>query len=1101
MNTENAYRELLKHLGRVRSAWRANAALRGLLLAAFVSPLPVLAGVYAGAAGWWRAALTAVSAAVAVSLLFLKILYPLLRPLNARDAARLLERRDPALEERLSSAVELRRELRAERPRFARPLLDALVADAADKARAAPASRALNLRATARTAAIAAAFFVLYAAGYISHPVALSQIMRFVAPPYLPAPEVYAIAWVSGDALLPTGGGVTLRARLTGDVDGAPEVTLEREGLDPVVRAMTRRRGLEFSLKLDNVQGDTLYTVRYKKARSRAHRIRTVDPPRIDMLTVRLIYPKHTRIPAETRENAGDLAAPYGTRVELRLKSSSPLRNAFLKINGRRVPLQIKDATTAKGEINITKDVSYTLHLTDRHGFANTNPPAYAVHVLPDAPPELELLIPEGDLTLKRAQIVPVRGRASDDYGIAQITLHYRIQGSARAGRIVLANASGPDAVFENQVDLSKIAGPGDTIIYYAAAADNDPFFGPKSARSATLRITILTQLEEYGDIEAQTDDIIARLAAGVSQADAAAEDFDAIARDLANSSDADQVSSDDIQRNIEQWRQLDADLNEVSDLMRENMSRMQENDFYSFDILQKYDMIQDLLNEVMTGEMRELLDRIQKNLEQMELGEMSREELEAMMMDQEQLLRTLDKQLKRLQRLQAEQKLDALAARLEDIAARQERALERTGKLDSGDSLETGSIAQDEQQLASETEDALQQLENLGRDFSELDPETGGRLGKMAGQCRGKKPHQNMRSAADNLLTGKIPEAEQNEKDAYNAMLALSRGVKEENETFSMRMDEKTREKITGVLYKILNLSRAQEVTLGRTGDVTQRPRPQFGPGEAETVRAETRFQRDMSRELAANLAELAALSVAVRPSLEGDALHAVDELNAALESLKQNQPADVYPHVRNSYVTLNRIALALLEARSGQGQGGQGGMEQFMEQLRALADAQEGVNSRTPQLGGSMPGLQALALEQRLVREGLNRLREQKPGGQMPQQLDDTLDSVEDEMQQVEEHLGKGRADEDVQHLQSNVLREMRDATLSQSKEDPEKRKAELGRKYDPPKPEALDIEAPPSLPPDILREIMSLKRESRVPGFEQAIDNYYRELMELK
>lgn len=1097
MNTEQGYRELLSRLGRVRRAWRANAALQGLLLTLFAAPLPVLIGLYAGADGWLRAALTAVSAAAGASLILIKVLYPLLRPLNARDAARLLERRDPALEERLSSAVELR----GEQARFSRPLLDTLVSDAAQKAGAVPLRRALNLRATTRAAALAAALFVLYAAGYISHPVAFSQIARFVAPPYLPAPEVYAIDWVSGDALVPTGGRATLRARLSGDVTGAPEVLLEREGLDTVTRAMTRGRGLSFTLTLDNIQGDTLYTVRYKKARSRAHRIRAVDPPRIDVLTVRLIYPKHTHIPAETRENAGDLAAPLGTRIELNVRASSPLKNAFLMIDKKRVPLKLINPQTAAGELRVTKDVSYTLHLTDRHGFTNASPPAYAVHMLPDAPPELELLIPSGDLTLKRADIVPMRGRASDDYGITQITLHYRIQGSARAGRIVLAGASGPDAVFESQWDLSKIAGPGDTIIYYVSAADNDPYTGPKSAQSATLRVTILTQFEEYNDIEAQTDDIIARLSASVSQAESAAENFDNIARDLASGKSDQAVSKDDVQRNIEQWQQLESDLNDVSDQMRENMSRMKDNDYYGLEVLQKYDQLQDLMNEIMTDEMRELMARVQKNLEQMDLSQLSPEEFEAMQMDQEQLLRTLDKQLKHLQRMQAEQKLDALASRLEDIAKRQERALERTGRLSRGDRMGAGSIANDEQQLASETEDALEQLDNLSKDFDKLDPDTGNRLGKMLGECRGKGPHRSMRNASENLLSGEIPDAEQNEQDALNAMLALSKDVGRENETFSMRMDEKVKEKITGVLYKILNLSREQERTLDRTGGIAQRPSPRFAPGEAESVRSETRFQRDVSRELAANLAELAALTAAVRPSLEGDALFAVDELNAALENLKQNQAPGVYPHIKNSYVTLNRIALTLLEARSGMSQGGQGSMKQFMDQLRALADAQEGLNSRTGQLGGSLPGLQSLAVEQRLVREGLERARGQKPGGQQPDNLGEKLDKVEEQMREVEQHLNQGRADEEVQHLQSNVLREMRDATLSQSKEDPEKRKAELGKKYAPPKPEALDLGAPDALPPEIIREIQSLKKESRIPGFEQAVDNYYRELNNLK
>ena len=1108
-------KNLLRALSRVRRAWRANAALQGVLLAVACAALPVAAGVYAGAQGWWRAGLTVLAAVAAAAVLAWRVLWPLLRPLRHGDVSRLVERRTPELDQTLTSALELRDE--TARARFSHLMLDSLAERAARAAGSVPLSRVIDLRRTARIAVATLIVFAACAAFQAVRPAALSQFAQFVIPPYFPEPEVYAIRSVTGDLIMRRGGAVTIRTELEGDVSGAPTAVLERQGLDPVRRPMKQLRGMKFSVTVDPVDGDTDYHIRYKDKRSRTYHITTVDPPRVQVLRTTLTYPKHTRLPKDQRENAGDISAPYGTRVALDITATSPLKSAHLMLNGKKFPLTLEGKTRATGAFRILGDASYTVHLEDTHGFRNTSPPGYAVHAIPDAPPELEVRRPEGDMTLESAQITPVLGGAGDDYAVTAVNLHYHNETSGRSGSLRVPVEAGPTVSFQYDWDLNRVAEAGDTVSWYLTAADNDALTGPKTVRSAVLRISILSDERRYGETERETDRLIAELSTTVAEARDVAQTLQTTAQEMALQKDTppEQRAADaaELQRSFERLQSLQQELTDISEEMRENLQEMRENDLFTLDTLEKYRQIQELLDQVLTDEMKELMSKIQRNFEDMDLSNLDPETMDALM-DQESLMRNLDRQLERLRRMQAEQKLDALSRELTALAERQEKVLEQSqkladkqqqGQLGGEDRMALDPLALEEQRLAEELKRAMQRLDDTARELDELDPESGAQLDSLSGQCNSKNPNQSLRRAAGHLQQQQLPQAAEQEESAYKAMLALAKGVDEMNAGMSAHMSQAMKEKLTRILVKTVNLSKNQEQTLDMVDDLDARPKQQMSADEADAVRREARFQRDVTRDLAGNLAELSALSMAVDPNLSGDALRAAAFLDQALEKLKQNPRANVRVEVNNSYILLNRIALALLDAKNSAGQGkgaANSSMQQFMESLQSLADAQENVNSATQRLSSSgmpMPGMKALAAQQRMIRQELEGL-----GGDMESVGNSgaakRMQEIQDEMKTIEQELDQGQGGDDVQHIQSNVLKEMRSATLSLKKEDEdERRKAERGREdYETRAPEKLKAQDRPTLPPEILFELNNLKKEPRFPGFEKATDSYYRELL---
>lgn len=133
-----------------------------------------------------------------------------------------------------------------------------------------------------------------------------------------------------------------------------------------------------------------------------------------------------------------------------------------------------------------------------------------ALRLLRDRPPAVSLIEPDRDLVLAEAAgSIPVRARAVDDYGVADLTLHWvHSRGNGESfdfseGVWTWANEraidGGREATYElslSQLDLS----PGDLLHLRATARDRNDVTGPGLGVSATRLIRISTE-DDLSDV------------------------------------------------------------------------------------------------------------------------------------------------------------------------------------------------------------------------------------------------------------------------------------------------------------------------------------------------------------------------------------------------------------------------------------------------------------------------------------------------------------------------------------------------------------------------------------------------------------------------
>lgn len=1108
---KNFHRKLLRRLSGVRRAWRIHAVAHGIAFIIVCAGIPLIIGILAGAGYPWRQILLFISLVAALFFLINNIARPLFKTLRPDDVALFIEAKAPELKDRLVSAVQLLQEQEREEYRADASMLAALAAEADNAAEGVPLKRLFPLGKTAALVSGAAAIAVL-GATLCSRS---GGATAFVSPPYLPRRERVELAHVTGDVVAPAGGSVTISASFAEDLKTAPSLLIIREGLPPSETRMhsAPRDRREFRVLLRDLTGSLSYRVAYRDFRSRPYRIKVVEPPHILSLRMSLAYPAYTGLLPETKEENGDIQAPVGTRVRLEVTGSSPIGRAAIEFIGvRSTGMSLKGDRIAAGVFTVSGNGRYRVRLTDRYGFSNTDPPVYRIAAAPDQPPQIELLQPDRDVSIPKTTVISLKGTARDDYGVTRVTLRWRLLQSNHKGSAIVPVAAGPELTFDFPWDMNRVdATPGDAIEYSLTAADNCRAGGPHSSSTPPRRITLLSRVDDYKDIEATQKDWMQNLGNIIGEGNDIAEKFEAVNRDIASGKLTGGRKDQDVQRLVQREQQLEQESSQLSDSMKEVLSRMKENDLISPEALQKMSEISRLMDSVMTKEMRQKLESLQNSLQKMDLTGMDPQVMQQVA-DQRNIMNSLDHTLERLKRVLAEQKMDMLAKHLSELEERQKKVADRAadlkrketrGGLTPPDREEADRQSREESRIESEAADDLARMDDLSETMKDADPKLSDTMKQMSEKARADQLPQNLNGAAQSLRDNHMSAAENTSRKAHQTLREMADQMGAERDRYAQRLNDEVKRLIRAALEKTLNISDTQENIMDRAERLKNRSPDTLGSDETAPVAEAQQFAQSVTRRLASDIAHLTSLSGVVNVSLAGDTDAVADTMARAVERESKRQPGEAWSAMRQAYLGLNRVALSLAAARDAAGtMPASSEAEAFMRQLEQLAQSQQALNGQTGALGSGAPtsamldALRALAMQQRVIREGLSQLAQNM---RAMGKISDRLGNLTGEMEDIERQLAAGNAGQEVRRRQSAVLRRLQDATLAlrrDSRED-EKRRAVLGKEYAPTAPKTASTPTKKSLPESARVEAEQMRKAPRPKGFDRAIDRYYDEL----
>jgi hypothetical protein len=265
--------------------------------------------------------------------------------------------------------------------------------------------------------------------------------------------------------------------------------------------------GGAFVFPFESVDRSFTYKIGAGGASTRDFTVTAIFAPRVERIDLHYEYPSFTGLRPRDEQNGGDIYAPAGTKVLLRVQTDKPIAAAEMTMAGAgSKPLRAAGERTAEIELVLARDDSYRLRLTDRDGLGSPGDTEYFIRLMDDRPPDVRILRPAGDQQITPLEEVAIEARAEDDYGIANFELVYAVPGG-QSKVVPFTHVSGTEVA---RLGAHLLAAedlrvkPGDVITYYARARDVSRGKRSTETRSDMYFLEVRPFNEEFVEAQSQ---------------------------------------------------------------------------------------------------------------------------------------------------------------------------------------------------------------------------------------------------------------------------------------------------------------------------------------------------------------------------------------------------------------------------------------------------------------------------------------------------------------------------------------------------------------------------------------------------------------------
>ena len=381
----------------------------------------------------YRALLLASFVAVAVRVMRARLFVPLAVDLTDEEVALAVERRAPDLKQQLISSLQFERDLRAGGVRESPALMSAVIAELRTRVTTIPFARAVDSRRIRRFgAAIAAAiaFFGAWAA-LDAHSLGL-WARRNVLLSNVEWPRYTTLSFAdaaAGEVRVPQGDALTVRVAATVEVPDQVFLDCEFATGERAVEPMSRTGDGEFTWTIDAVLGDATLSAQGGDALAATLRVRVVERPRIDELTVRAVFPDYMeREPFVVPATEGELKLPRGAKLTVQGHSHKPIDEAFLLFGSDHKVLLDRHADGFGFDGGFAPEASglLVIDVIDRDRLGAGAPPKLLLRVGDDKGPTLEFRLRGIGSAITAHARIPGDLKIKDDFGVREVRAEIR---------------------------------------------------------------------------------------------------------------------------------------------------------------------------------------------------------------------------------------------------------------------------------------------------------------------------------------------------------------------------------------------------------------------------------------------------------------------------------------------------------------------------------------------------------------------------------------------------------------------------------------------------------------------------------------------------
>ncbi len=331
-------------------------------------------------------------------------------------------------------------------------------------------------------------------------------------------PTQTQIKSVSGDLTVRAGDSAILRTTAGGVLPPEGRLFTRPAGSDSPWKELpmkTEADPANYEREVKGLTRDLSYYVRVGDDTSEEHVVRVINAPQIVETQVALEFPAYLSKTAGTSDQL-NLEVPEGTKLIWNLTCNPPVKRCEVIAGERTFDAKLDESGTKLGfELTAQDAIKYTFRWTEREKEFKYDDVQYAVKIVSDALPEVELLRPSmnGLATVKKT--LKITAKASDDHGLEKAWLLYSIN-AGKEERVEIHDfkaAAGQEFTYEWKLSTAiPDLKPSAQVAIAIEVADLHPDKATHKRRSSTRVLSIVepqAYLEWYrAELAAQTDEL-----------------------------------------------------------------------------------------------------------------------------------------------------------------------------------------------------------------------------------------------------------------------------------------------------------------------------------------------------------------------------------------------------------------------------------------------------------------------------------------------------------------------------------------------------------------------------------------------------------------
>ena len=865
--------------------------------------------------------------------------------------------------------------------------------------------------------------------------------------------------------------------------------------IDNAQYRLSKEAANEFTYTFNNVQKALDFNLYSSGVSSKEYTLDVLMKPNIAAFDVKLDYPAYTQRRDEELSNIGDLTVPTGTNIDwvVDAENTDAIKVQFSGEEAVAIKRFSDDLFTFKKRM--MSDAGYKLYVSNE-ALPNADSISYAISVIPDLYPAIKAEKFQDSLDRKLMYFV---GEASDDYGLLNLNFNYRIKDAeGRQGKLNTASINKPSGKtirYDHVFDLNELTlKPGEEVMYYFEVFDNDAVNGSKSART-NLMVFAMPTVDEFKAIEEQNDEEIKEdLKKALEESRKIQEEMKKMREKLLQEKEMDWQTRKELEKMLERQKELENKIEEANKNFKENQENRKEFSEQDEQIMEKQEKLQKMMEEVMSDEMKELMQQIEELLQEMNKEE-ALEKMEEMELSDEQLEMELDRMLEMFKQLELEQEMQETISELEKLAEEQK---ELSDKTEEGNESEE-ELKKEQEEIDEKFQDIKEKMDEMQEKNKELEqpkemPDRSEQMDDI---------QQDIDQSQEQLDQQQNKKASESQKDASEKMQDMAQAMQMMMESGEMEQMEEDMKALRQLLENLVGLSFDQEDLIDEFG-TTQTNTPRY----VELVQRQFKLKDDF-RLVEDSLQALSKRVFQIESFVTEKVGEIKNNIRESLDELEERRKPQAANHQQRTMKNVNDLALMLSEVMNQMQQqmsgmmagsqmcnkpGGKGssgkvpkdkisqGQQSLNQQMKQLKQKmQQGKGSPSAKEFAEMAARQAAL--RKALKEKQKEMQEKGQGGS--KQIQDIMDG----MDRIEEDLVNKRLSNEMLLRQQDILtRLLEHEKAERQREYDQQRKAEQASQY--------ERKMPPSL------EEYIKKREAEIDMYKSvspSLKPYYKFLVE--